>query len=86
MAQDFIAAHKWFNLAALRGSNEAKSWRNQIAGEMNSVPDRPGAEAGPRMAVISSNKPVYVWSDFCGAAVAATGALSTPAAGGVAGA
>jgi TPR repeat protein len=33
--QDFIAAHKWFNLAALRGSNEAKSWRNQIAGEMN---------------------------------------------------
>ena len=36
VAQDFIAAHKWFNLAALRGSNEAKGWRNQIAGEMNS--------------------------------------------------
>ena len=32
---DFIAAHKWFNLAALRGIDEAKSWRNQIAGEMN---------------------------------------------------
>src|SRR5262249_50399347 len=35
VTQDFVAAHKWFNLAALRGSNEAKSWRNQIAGEMN---------------------------------------------------
>ena len=35
VAQDFIAAHKWFNLAAMRGSDEAKSWRNQIAGEMN---------------------------------------------------
>ena len=36
VAQDFVVAHKWFNLAALRGGNEAKSWRNQIAGEMNS--------------------------------------------------
>ena len=33
---DFIAAHKWFNLAALRGSDEAKGWRAQIAREMNS--------------------------------------------------
>ena len=36
VAQDYVAAHKWFNLAAMRGINEAKSWRNQIAGEMNS--------------------------------------------------
>ncbi len=35
VAQDFVAAHKWFNLAALRGSDMAKGWRNQIAGEMN---------------------------------------------------
>jgi uncharacterized protein len=35
VTQDYIAAHKWFNLAAMRGSDEAKSWRNQIAGEMN---------------------------------------------------
>jgi uncharacterized protein len=35
VAQDYVAAHKWFNLAALRGVDEAKSWRNQIAGEMN---------------------------------------------------
>ena len=32
---DFIAAHKWFNLAALRGVEEAKRWRAQISGEMN---------------------------------------------------
>ena len=32
---DYVTAHKWFNLAALRGSDEAKSWRNQIATEMD---------------------------------------------------
>jgi len=32
---DFIAAHKWFNLAALRGVDEAKRWRAQISAEMN---------------------------------------------------
>jgi uncharacterized protein len=31
---DFVAAHKWFNLAALRGIDEAKSWRAQISREM----------------------------------------------------
>ena len=31
---DYVAAHKWFNLAALRGSEEAKSWRAQISHEM----------------------------------------------------
>ena len=36
VTQDYVAAHKWFNLAAMRGINEAKSWRNQIAEEMNS--------------------------------------------------
>ena len=35
VTRDYVAAHKWFNLAAMRGSDEAKSWRNQIAGEMN---------------------------------------------------
>jgi TPR repeat protein len=33
---DFIAAHKWFNLAAMRGSDPAKTWRAQISREMNS--------------------------------------------------
>ncbi len=32
---DFIAAHKWFNLAAVRGVEEAKKWRAQISAEMN---------------------------------------------------
>lgn len=32
---DFIAAHKWFNLAAVKGSEEAKGWRAQISREMS---------------------------------------------------
>ncbi len=31
---DLVAAHKWFNLAAVRGVEAAKTWRNQLAGEM----------------------------------------------------
>src|SRR5436190_7533315 len=34
---DMVAAHKWFNLAAVRGVEAAKSWRNQLAAEMSSV-------------------------------------------------
>lgn len=32
---DYIAAHKWFNLAALKGSDLAKNWRATISREMN---------------------------------------------------
>jgi hypothetical protein len=32
---DYVAAHKWFNLAAMKGSELAKSWRAQISVEMN---------------------------------------------------
>jgi TPR repeat protein len=32
---DMVAAHKWFNLAAMRGVEAAKSWRNQLASEMS---------------------------------------------------
>jgi TPR repeat protein len=31
---DFIEAHKWFNLAALMGSEPAKHYRSEVAGEM----------------------------------------------------
>jgi TPR repeat protein len=31
---DMVAAHKWFNLAAIRGIEAAKRWRNQLASEM----------------------------------------------------
>src|SRR5215469_3599184 len=34
---DFVAAHKWFNLAAVRGVEEAKSWRAQISREMDAA-------------------------------------------------
>src|SRR5437588_12442218 len=37
---DFIAAHKWFNLAAMKGSEIAKNWRAQISREMNSIRSR----------------------------------------------
>lgn len=32
---DLITAHKWFNLAALRGNREAKVLRQEIADEMS---------------------------------------------------
>jgi TPR repeat protein len=32
---DYVAAHKWFNLAAMKGSELAKNWRAQISAEMN---------------------------------------------------
>jgi TPR repeat protein len=31
---DMVAAHKWFNLAALRGNELARSYRAEIAREM----------------------------------------------------
>ncbi len=34
---DFVAAHKWFNLAAMKGVELAKSWRAQISSEMNPI-------------------------------------------------
>ena len=32
---DYIAAHKWFNLAAMKGSDLAKNWRATISREMS---------------------------------------------------
>jgi len=34
---DLVAAHKWFNLAAVRGIEAAKGWRNQLAAEMSTT-------------------------------------------------
>ncbi len=33
--QCLISAHKWFNLAAMKGLSEAKEYRQEIAGEMS---------------------------------------------------
>lgn len=32
---DLVAAHKWFNLAAMRGNEQAKTYRLEIAAEMS---------------------------------------------------
>jgi TPR repeat protein len=32
--RDFVSAHKWFNLAALRGNEAAKHYRLELAAEM----------------------------------------------------
>ena len=34
---DLISAHKWFNLAAMRGNSEAVRLRREIAGEMSAA-------------------------------------------------
>jgi hypothetical protein len=31
---DLVEAHKWFNLAALRGNDAAKSYRQELSSEM----------------------------------------------------
>ena len=35
--QDFVTAHKWFNLAALRGNEEAKRYRLELSREMSKL-------------------------------------------------
>ena len=34
---DLVAAHKWFNLAAFRGSSEAAQYRREVAEEMSAA-------------------------------------------------
>ncbi len=35
VAADLVAAHKWFNLAAMRGNDDAKRYRFEISREMS---------------------------------------------------
>jgi uncharacterized protein len=35
VSQNLVAAHKWFNLAALKGSESAKQYRCEISREMS---------------------------------------------------
>ena len=37
MPIDMVAAHKWFNLAALRGFTDAIRLRNEVAAEMSAA-------------------------------------------------
>jgi hypothetical protein len=32
---DLIEAHKWFNIAAIRGNDEAKRYRSEVASDMS---------------------------------------------------
>ncbi|EAV46070.1 hypothetical protein [Roseibium aggregatum] len=34
-ATDLITAHKWFNIAALKGNKDAARYRKEISGEMS---------------------------------------------------
>ncbi|NBN63861.1 hypothetical protein GWI72_04380 [Microvirga tunisiensis] len=34
---DLVAAHMWFNLAAMKGNAEAARYRKEISGEMSSA-------------------------------------------------
>ena len=34
---DLISAHKWFNLAAMKGNREAARYRKEISGEMSAA-------------------------------------------------
>jgi TPR repeat protein len=34
VTQDYVVAHKWFNLAALKGSETAKQYRCELSREM----------------------------------------------------
>jgi TPR repeat protein len=36
VVQDLVAAHKWFNLAALKGSEDARHYRCELSREMSS--------------------------------------------------
>lgn len=35
--QDYVTAHKWFNLAALKGNEAAMEYRRELAMEMSSA-------------------------------------------------
>ena len=37
VAADLIAAHKWFNLAAVSGKREAAAYRQEVAREMSAA-------------------------------------------------
>ncbi len=37
VAQDLVDAHKWFNLAAMRGNDAAREYRSEIARELSSI-------------------------------------------------
>ena len=47
---DLVSAHKWFNLAAVKGNREAVRLRREIADQMSESRNRRGAACRPRLA------------------------------------
>ena len=47
---DFVTAHKWFNLAAMRGNADAIRLRREIADQMSESRDRAGSARRARLA------------------------------------
>ena len=47
---DLISAHKWFNLAAMKGNVDAVRLRREVANQMSERRDRHGAACGARLA------------------------------------
>lgn len=37
VGQDYVSAHQWFNLAALKGSDAARQYRGELAREMTAA-------------------------------------------------
>ncbi len=37
MDTDLVEAHKWFNLAAMRGNEDARQYRSEISREMSRI-------------------------------------------------
>ncbi len=37
VAADLVTAHKWFNIAAMRGNDEARRYRSEISREMSRI-------------------------------------------------
>ena len=50
VAADLVVAHKWFNLAAARGNEDARSYRIRAGPRNVGRPSGRGAEARPRVA------------------------------------
>ena len=47
---DLVSAHKWFNLAAMKGNHEAIRLRREIADQMSERRDRDRSARGARLA------------------------------------
>ena len=55
MPADYVSAHKWFNLAAMRGCKEAIRLRGEMAELMSARPTFPGVRRRPKIWLIQGS-------------------------------